>query len=115
CRYRQNRPRPRNRRGSFGQRLGKIDRLLRGCGKRVWVACPRQAVDIPPKRSTDRQARIVVLRHRGAEDHVSVAGYFALRFQMLSVRPLPSLVVKSVGRSWPGEAKQNLTVSPVSS
>jgi hypothetical protein len=39
-------------------------------------------------------------------------GYFFSRFQTLAIRPLPALVVKSVGRSAPAAAKQNVNVSP---
>jgi hypothetical protein len=42
----------------------------------------------------------------------AAAGYFMIRFQTLSVRPLPAFDVKSAGRSLPGAAKQNFTVSP---
>src|SRR5688572_19649544 len=52
---------------------------------------------------------------RGCIEGPLVTRYFFSRFQTLAVRSLPSLAVKSVGRSLPGAAKQNLTVSPSSS
>lgn len=41
--------------------------------------------------------------------------YLVARFHTLSTRPLPSFVLKSGGRSLPGEEKQNFTVSPSNS
>lgn len=43
------------------------------------------------------------------------ACYFLSRFHTLTVRPLPSSAVKSVGRSIPGAVVQNFSLSPSSS